>query len=112
MQTYDVISVPIANEDGHDNRRRPAVIVSTSKLAQDIGVHWACMITSQENAGQPGDIEIIDLETAGLKHSSVIRPSKMVTVETAEARRIGNLTAPAIERLEGTLKQYLQLVAS
>src|SRR5262249_18810687 len=51
------------------------------------------MITAAENRSWPGDIRLSDAPRAGLAIPSVIRPTKIATIEAAQASRIGNIGA-------------------
>jgi len=107
MQTFDVVSVPFPYVERPVTKRRPAVVISGDTLARDNGLLWVSMITSSENAGWPGDIEISDTGTAGLKHSSVIRPAKLATVEAASVKTIGKLEPTVAKELQKQIAAYL-----
>lgn len=109
MPTYDVVSVPFPYVERPIIKRRPAVIVSSEALHNENDLVWVCMITSKENAGWSGDIEIGNLDIAGLKHPSVIRPSKVATVEATSIKIIGKLEAITADKLQDKISEYLDM---
>jgi PemK-like protein. len=70
---------------------RPALVVASGALEEQHGLAWVLMITSAKNRGWPEDVEISDIEAAGLPVASVVRAAKIATIEAGEAERIGIL---------------------
>lgn len=94
-----VIVVPFPYSDRLAEKRRPAVVISGLAVAE-AGFVWIAMITSARHANRAGDVPIPDLEAAGLKTASMVRPSKIACIEPSRIlRRIGALplhTAEAV----------------
>jgi mRNA interferase MazF len=65
--------------------------VSSRELQELHGLLWVLMITSARNHRRAGDVEIRDLERAGLPAPSVVRCAKIATVESDKATAIGTL---------------------
>ena len=66
------------------------------------------MITSAENAGWPGDVSLVDdYQESGLPIPSVVRSTKIASVEAARADRIGKLGRRKWDEVEATLKGHL-----
>jgi mRNA interferase MazF len=65
------------------------------------------MITSAENRGWPGDVEIADLAGVGLSAASVVRTAKIATVEMNMAERIGRLDLPERRRVIDAVRDRL-----
>jgi mRNA interferase MazF len=103
FDAWDVVKVPFPYTDRPIRQRRPALVVAADGLQQDHGLLWVLIITSAENRGWPGDVEVTDLAMAGLPAPSVIRTAKIATIEAKEAERIGSLTR--MER--GMVAQHL-----
>ncbi len=79
--TFDIVVVPFPFTDKDHVKRRPALILSsTKKFNIPSGHSIMAMITSADNASWPLDVEIIDLKTSGLPASSVIR-MKLFTLD-------------------------------
>lgn len=91
FNAWDVIKVPFPYTDRPVRQRRPALVVAANGIQQEHGLLWVLMITSAENRGWPGDVEVTDLAAAGLPSPSVIRTAKIATIEAKEAERIGTL---------------------
>lgn len=99
--------VPFPYADRLAEKRRPALVISSSKLAP-YGLIWVAMITSAGNEPWPSDVIIFDTERAGLPAPSVVRPAKIACIEPSRIeRRTGRLdktTARAVtQRLRGFL---------
>ena len=90
----DVIKIPFPYVEKPVQRHRPALVVSSSELQEIHGMLWVLMITSAENRPWAGDVEITDLEKAGLPAPSVVRCARIATMEAKNATVIGAL-APA-----------------
>jgi len=105
---WDVVVLPFPYTDKLAEKRRPAVVVSQPWISNDYGLVWVVMITSAANAGWTCDIELADLERAGLSADSVIRPVKIATVDKDRILRVaGQLDADTIAALKSVLGGYI-----
>ncbi|HEY8011597.1 MAG TPA: type II toxin-antitoxin system PemK/MazF family toxin [Rudaea sp.] len=95
----DVVRVPFPYTDRATRQHRPALVISEPRLQQEHGLVWVLMITSAENRGWGGDIGILNLLMAGLPAASVIRPTKMATIDARDAQRLG--------KISGRLRQHV-----
>jgi len=94
MPTYkawDIVKVPFPYTDRPVRQRRPALVIAAGQLATEHALLWVIMITSAENRGWAGDVEISDIERAGLPAASVVRSAKIATIERDDAEKIGRL---------------------
>ena len=97
--------VPFPYADRLAEKRRPALVVSNADFNASSGLIWVAMITSAENESWASDIEF-DIDKAGLTSASVIRISKLATIESDRVvRSIGvveknvkNLAAKALHK--------------
>jgi mRNA-degrading endonuclease toxin of MazEF toxin-antitoxin module len=89
---YDVVSVPFPYTDRAALERRPALVVSQPTLEHRFGLLWVLMITAAENRSWQNDVTIPDHRAAGLPIPSIIRPTKIATVEASRARRRGRIS--------------------
>ncbi len=103
----DVVKVPFPYTDRATRQSRPALVVSTEALEDAHGLLWVTMITSAGNRGWPGDIAIPSPAAAGLPAPSVIRTSKIATIEAAHATRLGRITAALRGRVLGQVAATL-----
>jgi mRNA interferase MazF len=83
----DIVVVPFPYADKLAEKRRPALIVSSTAFNARQSLVWVVMITSAENKGWPDDIEI-QLRSTGLSSPSVIRTSKIATIERSRIDRV------------------------
>ena len=104
----DVVRVPFPYTDRHTRQHRPALVVSRGGLGEKRSLIWVVMITSAENRGWPGDVSLADdYSEAGLPIPSVVRTTKIASVEAARADRIGELGRSRWDEVESALKQHL-----
>ena len=93
----DVIKVPFPYSDRPTRQSRPALVVSRPALEERHGLLWVVMITSAENRGWSGDVEVDDLGMAGLPAASVARTAKIATIEVRDARRLGRIAVDTMQ---------------
>jgi mRNA-degrading endonuclease toxin of MazEF toxin-antitoxin module len=90
---YDVVSVPFPYTDRAAPERRPALVVSNPTFESRFGLLWVLMITAAENRSWPSDVPIPDRHGARLPILSIVRPTKIATVEPSRARKRGQISA-------------------
>jgi mRNA interferase MazF len=89
---FDVVVVPFPYSDALVEKRRPAVVVSTSELLKREGLLWLAMITSSSRKLHLGDRPLADLAIAGLNVPCRVRPAKLATLDRSRVlRRTGRL---------------------
>lgn len=99
----DVIKVPFPYTDRPTRQSRPALVVSAPALEERHGLLWVLMITSAENRGWSGDVAVRNLAMAGLPAASVVRTAKIATIETADAQRLGRVSASELSAVRQDL---------
>jgi mRNA interferase MazF len=72
-EQFDVIKVPFPFTDKDASKKRPALVLSKPSYYKDNDHYILAMITSAKHSSWPQDIEIMDLEMAGLPSASKIR---------------------------------------
>lgn len=88
----DIVRVPFPYTDRHTTQHRPALVVSDGPVGDQGSLLWVLMITSASNRRWPGDVPIVDdHRAAGLPVPSLIRTSKIATIEAGRADRLGSL---------------------
>jgi mRNA interferase MazF len=85
---WDVVVVPFPYSDRVAEKRRPALVVSADALNAETGLLWVVMITSSENKGWHGDVDIPADVSSGLKTASTIRTAKLATIERTRVLRV------------------------
>lgn len=108
FQAWDIVVVDFPFSDKAAGKVRPALLVSSSHLAQTNNKFWLMMITSAVGTLSDGDIEIADFLGVGLPKPSLIRCSKITTLETKGIRKsIGHLPASLREKVRLKIDHYL-----
>lgn len=104
----DVVKVPFPCTDRDVRQRRPALIVSTAPLGGDGQLCWVLMVTSAEHRRWPGDIALgRHYGEAGLPAPSLIRTSKIATVEASRMEPVGRMPNSFMEAVRAELDQAL-----
>ncbi len=91
FDVWDVVRVPFPYTARPILQHRPALVISAGAIAGGPRLLWVLMITSVENRRWPGDVEVTELEAAGLPAPSIVRTTKIATIEAADAGRLGSL---------------------
>jgi mRNA interferase MazF len=98
-----LITFPFTDLSG--TKLRPAVVLAETSL--DLNV---CFITSQLQWLEPTDVVLIPSPTNGLRKQSLIRISKMATLDRALAKGLlGTLNQTELLELNNKLKVLLQI---
>ena len=93
-QPWDVVVVPFPYSEQLAEKRRPALVVSNASLAA-MGFLWVAMITSARRSMREGDFPVTNLIAAKLPGPSLIRTSKIATVEPRRVLRVLGRVADA-----------------
>lgn len=105
----DVVKVPFPYTDRATRQSRPALVVSTADLEEVHALLWVLMITSADNRGWSGDVDINNLAAAGLPVASVIRTAKIATIESTDATKLGRISASALKQVRGQIAKLTGL---
>ena len=105
---YDVVVVPFPYADRLAEKRRPAIVISAAGLESRHGLVWLAMVTSAGNRPWDTDVAVSDLTVTGLPAPSLVRPSKIATVDGERIlRRIGKLPAKDARAVAAQIKSFL-----
>ena len=105
MTKGDIILIPFPFTDLSGNKLRPAVVLIAGQI--DLTV---CFITTQSKWQEPTDIQIKPSSSTGIKKDSVIRVSKIATIDkTLALGLLGNLDNQLLADINKNLKQLFQL---
>jgi mRNA-degrading endonuclease toxin of MazEF toxin-antitoxin module len=108
FKRWDVVRMTFPYLEGHDAKKRPALIVSTEALAASHKVLWAVMITTAKGGTLPEDIAVTDPVEAGLVEDCVIRPSRLFTVSADLLdRRLGSIKPRDRNAVAAFLKKHM-----
>jgi len=103
----DVVRVPFPYTDKSTRQHRPALVVSESQVGEGNALLWVVMITSAENRRWPHDLDITNLACAGLPAASVIRPSKIATIEARHADVLGRIETAMMTKVADSIASIL-----
>ena len=97
---FDVVVVPFPFTDRSSEKRRPALVISDAEAFNDrIGHSVMAMITTAIHSEWPLDVQIEDLDAAGLPSSSIVRMKLFTLDHRLVLRKIGSLSAGDRERV-------------
>ena len=105
MKKGSVVLIPFPFTDLKGRKIRPAVVLCMSGL--DVTI---CFITSELKWKSEYDIYVLPYKNNGLKAPSLIRTSKIATIDsTLVLGELGELSDIEIEELDKSLRRLLQL---
>lgn len=99
----DVVRVPFPYTDRETRQHRPALVVSNGTIGRDGRLLWVVMITNSQNAAWDGDLMIDDIDKAGLPIPSIIRATKIATIEASHAEPVGVIGAALLSEVIGAV---------
>ena len=104
-EAFDVVVVPFPFTDRATTKRRPALVLSFNR---PVGQAVMAMITSARNSDWPLDVEIEDLDAAGLPAPSIVRMKLFTLDEKLVLRKAGALAGADRGRVSSALRKLLQ----
>ena len=105
MAKGDIVLITFPFTDLSGNKLRPAVVLAETTL--DLTV---CFITTQLQWQEPTDLQLVPTLLNGLRKHSLIRTSKIATLDKTLAKGLlGLLTSKELTELNSKLKILLQL---
>ncbi|MGA0556622.1 type II toxin-antitoxin system PemK/MazF family toxin [Larkinella sp. VNQ87] len=106
MAKGDIVLITFPFTDLSGSKLRPAVVLTDTSL--DLTV---CFITTQLGWQEPTDVFLTPSAINGLKKPSLIRLSKIATLDRSLAKGLlGRLSPPELTELNGKLKILFQLL--
>lgn len=93
FERWDVGLSPFPFSEKAGSKRRPVVVLSSSGFNRGHGLLVTSMITTAAHGRWPSDHELIDLASAGLTRSCVVRWKIFTLASTIISRRIGTIGA-------------------
>ncbi|MBV8843109.1 MAG: type II toxin-antitoxin system PemK/MazF family toxin [Bryobacterales bacterium] len=111
MPTFEqgeVVRVPFPYTDRETRQHRPALVVSKGGIGESAQFLWVGMITSAENRRWPDDHDIgPHYREFGLPAASIIRPTKIATIESRDAGPTGRIPRNLLQRVLNTISRNL-----
>lgn len=105
MAKGDIVLITFPFTDLSGSKLRPAVVIIDNSL--DLTV---CFITTQLQSKERTDVELLPLSANGLKKQSLVRTSKIATLDRTLAKGLlGQITVNELSDLNNKLKVLLRL---
>jgi mRNA interferase MazF len=105
MGKGDIVLITFPFTDLSGAKLRPALVLANTEI--DLTV---CFITTQLQWKEPTDISLSPSQINGLKVESLVRTSKIATLDRSLAKGLlGKLTQIEISELNSKLKNLLQI---
>jgi mRNA interferase MazF len=106
-----IVRVPFPYTDSNTRQHRPALVVSNGAIGENGALLWIVMITSAANRRWANDVPIdADYKAYGLPVPSLIRTTKIATIDTSAADRLGELDSGRLAAVRAAIAQHLPLV--
>ncbi len=102
----DIILVRYPFSDLSGSKVRPAVVVNAPHLSQDI---FIIPLTSKITSLLAGEFVLSDWVAAGLNVETAVKRGLYTVHQSLVVATVGKLTAPDIEQLEQSLREWLGL---
>ena len=110
FEAFDVVVVPFPFTDRTTTKRRPALVLSDSKVFNtSVGQSVFAMITSAKQSDWPLDVAITDLDSAGLPCASVVRMKLFTLSHPLVIRKAGSLAQQDRGKVADALRRLLNL---
>lgn len=104
---FDVVIVPFPFTERTSGKRRPAVILSSIGFSAETGHVVAAMVTSARQSSWPTDVNVSDLDQAGLSNKCVVR-FKLFTLDASLViRKAGQLCDTDKRAVSAAIKTVL-----
>ena len=110
FKAFEVVVVPFPFADRRTTKRRPALVLSdAANFNKRVGQSVLAMITSASNSDWPLDINIQDLDTAGLPSASVVRMKLFTLDDKLIIRKAGVLAKKDRAKISTAIKQLFAM---
>jgi mRNA interferase MazF len=110
FEAFDVVVVPFPFTDKTTTKRRPALVLSEAKVFNKRIAHCVlAMITSAKNSDWPLDVEIKDIDAAGLSSASIVRMKLFTLDSQLVIRKAGALAQKDRKAVAEALQKLLPL---
>ncbi len=111
FKAFDVVVVPFPFTDRTTTKRRPALVLSDAEhFNKRVGQSVLAMITSASNSDWPLDVNIQDLDGAGLPSASVVRMKLFTLDNKLVVRQAGELGKSDRSAVSNALRQLLRAI--
>ena len=106
---FDIIAIPFPFSDKLEQKKRPALILSSNKF-NSVSKHFvSVMITSAKHSSWPLDIKIKNTKEAGLSKKCLIRMKFFTVDKSLVVKKVGSLSKEDLKSFKENLNQLLSL---
>lgn len=106
----DIVRVPSPYTDRDTRQHRPALVVSNGGVGDRKRLLRVVMITSAQNRRWPGDVPLIEGHAEiGLPVPSLVRSTKIATIDASHADRIGSVPDKVWAQVDSELAGHMGL---
>ena len=110
FKAFDVVVVPFPFTERSTIKRRPALVLSDAgNFNRQVGQSVLAMIASAKNSNWPLDVEIEDLDSAGLPSASIVRMKLFTLDDRLVIRKAGVISKTDKLAVLETLHQLFNL---
>ncbi len=109
FKAFDVVVVPFPFTDRSTAKHRPALVLSDAvNFNMQVGQSVLAMITSAKNSDWPLDVEISNLNAAGLNSASLVRMKLFTLDDQLILRKAGKLSDDDRKNVTTSMKQLFK----
>jgi mRNA interferase MazF len=109
MSEGQIVLVKFPFSDLESTKKRPALVIKTVKLTHSLSVITLAMVSSRvDGLALEGDVRLKDWQSAKLLHPSMVRLSKIASVDDALIEKVmGSLSDRDLQKVRASFrKQY------
>lgn len=106
LTQWDVVIVPFPFSNQPGSKRRPALVLSANKFNRH-GQIVLAMITTAGHHPWPGDVNLSNLNAAGLNAACLVRLKLFTLDQRLILKKIGSLAAADQHQISTELQNYL-----
>lgn len=101
-EVWSVVVVPFPFSEKPGSKRRPALVLSNASF-NEAGHTALAMITSTGHSPWPGDVQVTDLQSAGLQVACIVRLKLFTLDNRLLIRQIGTLSGDDASEVSAAL---------
>jgi mRNA interferase MazF len=100
----DVIIVRYPFSDVSSSKVRPAIVISTSHVSEDV---FVVPLTSRIISLLPGEFVLVDWDKAGLNVETAVKRGIYTVNKSLIIKKVGGISTSDSKRLESSLREWL-----
>ncbi|MGE3920823.1 MAG: type II toxin-antitoxin system PemK/MazF family toxin [Gammaproteobacteria bacterium] len=108
-EPFSIIAVPFPFTDKPQNKRRPALVISSHQHQIDTKHITLLIVTSAKNSAWSSDYQIKSLDQTGLTAASIVRQKIFSIDERLVIKKLGHLDKNDQEEVYKRIKKHLHI---